>query len=293
LPRPAPLEVLVTGASKGIGLATALAFARAGHRVAAGMRNPAQAPELAKIAATENLPVAIETLDVDDDGSVSRAFDRIVQAIGPIDVLVNNAGIERVGAVEDVSMDDVRAVMETNYFGAVRCIKAVVPSMRERRSGCIVNITSISGRLAGSPMGPYAASKFALEALSECLAQEVKPFNVRVFIVEPGIIDTSMAARISTDSEQSCYTSRNRMAALFRSSLQHATAPSLVADSVLAIATGDGSQLRHPVGPDAAPFIAWRQAMSDEAWVAWGALDDDAWYAAVEADFGMDARPRA
>jgi len=286
-------NVLVTGASRGIGLATALAFARAGHRVAAGFRNPAQAPELARIAAQENLEVSIEALDVDSDVSVSRAIERIVQAIGPIDVLVNNAGIERVGAIEDVSMDDFRAVMETNYFGAVRCIKAVVPAMRERRSGCIVNVTSISGRLAGSPMGPYAASKFALEALSECLAQEVKPFNVRVLVVEPGIIDTSMAARISTDSAPSCYTSRNRMAAMFRSALQHPTAPSLVADSILAIATGDSSQFRHAVGPDAAPFIAWRQAMSDEAWVAWGALDDDAWYAAVEADFGMDARPRS
>ncbi len=285
-------NILVTGASKGIGLATVVAFARAGHRVAAGMRNPDQARELGEIAARESLSVSIETMDVDDDVSVNRAIERIVQDIGPIDVLVNNAGIERVGAVEDVPMDDIRAVMETNYFGAVRCIKAVVPSMRERRRGCIVNVTSISGRLASSPMGPYAASKFALEALSECLAQEVKPFNVRVAVVEPGIIDTSMAARISNDSDESRYPHRNRMAALFRSSLQHPTSPTKVADKIVEIATGDTTQLRHPVGPDAAPFIAWREAMSDEEWVAWGALDDDAWYAAVQADFGLDARPK-
>lgn len=285
--------ILVTGAGKGIGLATTLAFARAGHRVAAGMRNPGRAPELGEIAAREKLHVSIETMDVDDDISVSRAIERIVQDIGPIDVLVNNAGIERVGAVEDVPMDEIRAVMETNYFGAVRCIKAVVPSMRERRRGCIVNVTSISGRLASSPMGPYAASKFALEALSECLAQEVKPFNVRVAVVEPGIIDTSMAARISNDSDGSRYPHRNRMAALFRSSLQHPTSPTKVADKIVEIATGDTTQLRHPVGPDAAPFMAWRKAMSDEEWVAWGALDDDAWYAAVQADFGLDARPKS
>lgn len=284
-------NVLVTGASKGIGLATALAFARAGHRVVAAMRNPAQAPELAEIAAREGLEVSIETLDVDSDESVSSAVERIAQSIGPLDVLVNNAGIERVGAIEDVSMDDVRAVMETNYFGAVRCIKAVVPAMRERRSGCIVNVTSISGRLAGSPMGPYAASKFALEALCECLAQEVKPFNVRVAIVEPGIVDTSMAARISVDAKESCYPNQNRMAALFRKSLQHPTSPSLVADRIVEIATGDTTQLRHPVGPDAAPFIAWRQAMRDEDWIDWGAQGDDAWYAAIQADFGMDVRP--
>jgi NAD(P)-dependent dehydrogenase (short-subunit alcohol dehydrogenase family) len=284
--------VLVTGASKGIGLATALAFARTGHRVVAGMRNPHGAPELGAIAARERLDVSIEAMDVDDDGSVTRAIERAVQSVGPIDVLVNNAGIERVGAVEDVSMDDIRAVMETNYFGAVRCIKAVVPTMRQRRSGCIVNVTSISGRLAGSPMGPYAASKFALEALSECLAQELKPFDVRVAVVEPGIIDTSMAARISTDAEGSYYPNRNRMAALFRSALQHPTSPTLVAEAIVRIAADASEQLRYTVGADAAPFIAWRQAMSDEAWVAWGALDDDAWYAAVQADFGMDARPR-
>jgi len=285
-------NVLITGASKGIGLATAVAVGRAGHTVAAGMRNPDQAPELSGLAARESLSISIRTMDVDDDSSVNRAIDSFVRDIGPIDVLVNNAGIERVGAVEDVSMLDFRAVMETNYLGAVRCIKAVLPSMRQRRSGCIINVTSISGRLAGSPMGPYAASKYALEALSECLAQEVRPFDIRVAIVEPGIIDTSMATRISTDSDGSSYPGQNRMAALFRSSLENPTPASLVADSIVEIVSGDTMQLRHPVGPDAAPFIDWRQAMSDEDWVAWGALDNDAWYDRVEADFGLDARPK-
>ncbi len=228
--------ILITGTSTGIGLATALAFGRAGDKVAAAVRNPDRAPELADVASRENLDVAIFTMDVDDDVSVTRAADHVAKQVGPIDVLVNNAGIERVGSIEEVPLQDFRAVMETNYFGAIRCIQAVLPSMRQRRSGCIINIASISGRLASSPMGPYAASKIALEALSECLAQEVKPFNVRVAIVEPGIINT------------------------------------------------------HPVGPDAAPFIAWRQAMTDEEWVTWGALDDDAWYARVKADFRIDAR---
>jgi len=285
-------KVLITGASKGIGLATAVAFARAGHRVAAGMRNPDGAPELGEIADRDKLPITIMAMDVDDDRSVAEAVEHAASAMGPIDVLVNNAGIERVGAVEDLTMDDIRATMETNFFGAARCIKAVLPSMRERRSGRIINVTSISGRLAGSPMGAYAASKFALEALSECLAQEVLPFNIRVAVVEPGIIDTSMATRISTESAPTHYPSRNRMAALFRSSLAQPTPPSLVADRIVEIADSDSTQLRHPVGPDAAPFIEWRQAMSDEEWVAWGALDDGAWYDRVEADFGLDARPK-
>ncbi|MGY6554364.1 MAG: SDR family oxidoreductase [Wenzhouxiangella sp.] len=285
-------NILITGAGKGIGLATALAFARAGHTVAAGVRNPDAATELAEIANRETLKVFIETLDVDDDLSVNTAIERLTASIGGIDVLVNNAGIERVGATEDLPMADFKASMETNYFGAIRCIKAVLPSMRAQRSGCIVNVTSISGRLASSPFGAYAASKFALEALSECLAQEVAPLGLRVAIVEPGIIDTAMAERISTDAGDSNYPNRNRMAAMFRSSLKQPTPPSLVAEKILEIADGDTTQLRHPVGPDAAPFIAWRLAMSDESWVEWGALDDDAWYARVEEDFGMDARPK-
>ena len=150
---------------------------------------------------------------------------------------------------------------------------------------------SISGRIAASPLAPYTASKFALEALSECLAQEVKSFNIRVAIVEPGIIDTPMARHISIAQGPSPYPHQRRMSALFTSALKNPTPPVLVADKVLEIAASGTWQLRHPVGPDAVPFLGWRQAMSDEAWVAFGALDDAAWYDRVKADFGMDARP--
>ena len=128
--------VLITGSSTGIGFACALAFARAGHTVAATMRSPAKAPELADIAAREGLPIIVFTMDVDSDASVNAGIARIVEAIGPVDVLVNNAGIERMGAIEHLPMSDFRAVMETNYFGVIRCVQAVVPSMRARRSGC-------------------------------------------------------------------------------------------------------------------------------------------------------------
>ena len=107
-------------------------------------------------------------------------MEHVGERLGPIDVLVCNAGIERTGAVEELPLSEFRAVMETNYFGPIRAIQAVLPSMRERRSGCIINVTSISGRLSASPLAPYTASKFALEALSECLAQEVKAFGIRV-----------------------------------------------------------------------------------------------------------------
>jgi len=285
-------SVLITGTSSGIGLATALAFGRAGHKVHATMRNPSRAPALAEIAARERLPIAVSAMDVDSDASVAEGIGRLLRDGAPLDVLVNNAGIERAGSVEELALADFRAVMETNYFGAIRCIQAVLPGMRERRNGCIINIASVAGRIACSPLAPYTASKFALEALSEVLAQEVKAFNIRVAIVEPGIIDTAMARRIGTPETPSPYPQQRRNAALFAASLENPASPSVVAGRVVEIADSGTCQLRHPVGPDAAPFLGWRNAMSDEEWVAFGALDDDAWYRRVKADFGLDARPK-
>jgi NAD(P)-dependent dehydrogenase (short-subunit alcohol dehydrogenase family) len=165
--------------------------------------------------------------------------------------------------------------------------------MRLRRSGCIINVASIAGHVATSPMAAYTASKSALESLSECLAQEMKTFNIRVAIVEPGIIDTAMARHVGVVQGPSFYSQRRRLAALFATALKNPVPPSLVADKILEIAVGGTWQLRHLVGPDAAPFVGWRKSMSDEAWVDLGALDDAAWYARIQADFGMDARPEA
>ncbi len=255
------------------------------------MRNPEAAPELARAAAAERLAVSVFTMDVDDDASMQQAVRGIEAELGPVDVLVNNAGIEGTGTVEEMPVSVFRDVMETNCFGAIRCIQAVLPGMRARRSGCIVNVTSISGKLASSPMGAYAASKFALEAVSECLAQEVKPFGIRVCVIEPGIIDTDMARHFSETGDASVYPNQRRMAAMFAAALKQPTPPGVVADTLVDIAHSGSWQFRHPVGPDAAAFLQWRASLSDEAWVEWGALDDDAWYARVQADFGMDARP--
>jgi NAD(P)-dependent dehydrogenase (short-subunit alcohol dehydrogenase family) len=284
-------SVLVTGTSSGIGLATARACGRAGHRVHATMRDLSRGAELRRIVEQEKLPVALSTLDVDSDSSVRDGIGRIAREAGPIDVLVNNAGIAPTGSVEELPLSVFRSAMETNYFGVIRCIQAVLPGMRERRSGCIINISSISGRIAMSPMTPYHATKFALEGLSEGLAQEVKPFNIRVAVVQPGIIDTSAARKIADTQSHSRYPQEHRFAALFSAVLQTTRPASLVAEKVLEIAESGTWQLRHPVGPDAAPFLDWRKGMNDEEWVGWGALDDDAWYQRLKADFGVDARP--
>ncbi len=281
-----PSNVLITGCSSGIGFATSLELARAGHRVYATMRNPAGAPQLANIAADEKLAIEVLTLDVDSDDSVRRCFASIND---PIDVLVNNAGIEVHGTVEELPMESLMAVMNTNYFGTVRCIKAVLPQMRKRRDGCIINISSVAGRMANSPLGAYSASKFAVESISEALAGEVKPFNIRVAIVEPGIQDTGMAREI-THAAESTYRQPLRFAGLFRAALANPVTPEVTAGVIRGIVESGSWQLRHLSGPDAAPFVGWRASMTDEQWVDWNAQDDDSWYAAVERDFGLNAR---
>ena len=280
-------NVMITGTSSGIGLATALDLGRAGHRVYATMRNPSRAPELRQRATAEGLPVSIHTLDVDSDESVTGGFASILGQAGTIDVLVNNAGIERHGAIEELSLADIRAIMETNYFGALRCIHQVLPGMRERGSGCIINVSSVSGKISASPLGAYAASKFALEAASEALAQDMRPFGVRVAIVEPGIIDTPMAHAIEKPPP-SRYRQIANLSALFRASLQHPTSPMVVA-AVIRDVIGSGTwQLRHPAGPDAAPFLAWRAAMSDEDWIGFNTLGAEQFRERVKQDFGME-----
>ncbi|HEV2113441.1 MAG TPA: SDR family oxidoreductase [Terriglobales bacterium] len=281
-------SVLITGTSKGIGFEAALAFARAGHTVFATMRDPARSPELAKIAAREKLPIKISAMDVDSDGSVRDAIAAIQKAHGPVDVLVNNAGIERAGSVEELPLAAFREVMETNYFGAIRCIKAVVPHMRKRRSGCIINVTSVGGRISSAPLTPYNATKWAFEALSEGLAGEMKTFNVRVLVVEPGIIDTAMARRIEEQPVRSEYRQPERFAALFQASLKNAAPPSIVGKKILEIFESGTWQLRHPVGPDAVPFLEWRRSMTDEQWIDLHAADDETWNRGLQRDFGLD-----
>jgi NAD(P)-dependent dehydrogenase (short-subunit alcohol dehydrogenase family) len=281
---------LITGTSTGIGLATAVTLARGGHTVFATMRNPTGGGgEIRALAAAEKLPITVLAMDVDDDASVRAAMTQaLALSGGRIDVLVNNAGIGVHGAVEELPLSEFRRTMETNFFGAIRCIQAVAPGMRERRHGCIVNVTSVAGRVSNAPQAPYAASKWALEAVSEALAQELKPFGVRVAIVEPGIIATPIFGKVGRGPERSPYPNARRLEALFAASLKNPVSPYVVGEAIRRIAESESWQLRYPVGPDAAPFLAWRAAMSDEKWVDYAAGTDKEWVAAVKRDFGLD-----
>jgi len=205
--------------------------------------------------------------------------------------LVNNAGIERTGAIEETPLADFRTCMETNYFGAIRCIQAVVGPMRKRGSGAIINVTSVAGKISIAPMAAYSASKYALEALSEVLAQELRAFGVRVAIVEPGIIDTRMARNIEGMTSSKVYPQVRRVAAMFEATMAAgAGQPQVVAQKVREIVESGTWRLRHPVGPDAEPFLGWRGSMNDESWVQWSAQSDADWLKSVKADFGMDLK---
>ncbi len=178
---------LVTGSSTGIGLATALHLARNGYETYATMRDPDAGGDAVRAAAqSEGLPIHLSRLDVDEDASVEGAVRAALERSGQIDVLVNNAGIGMGGPIEETSDADLRKVFETNFFGALRMVRAVLPQMRERRSGAIVNVTSLGGRVTFAATGPYCATKHALDAASESLAIEVAPFGVRVAIVGQG-----------------------------------------------------------------------------------------------------------
>ena len=255
---------VVTGCSTGIGLATAVELARAGHDVYATMRDLSRSAELRAIAEEESLPVRIVELDVDSEDSVSRGIGTILTDCGHIDALVNNAGVATYGAVEDLPITVFQSAIETNYLGALRCIKAVLPSMRERRAGCIVNVSSAAGRVALGGHASYTASKYALEALSESLAQEVRAFGIRVAIIEPGAVQTPIFDKLR-DPPQSEYPHEARLRAF--DATDEAPSPFVVGTLIREIVEGDGAQLRYPVGDGTVAMIAWRSRITDEEWI--------------------------
>jgi NAD(P)-dependent dehydrogenase (short-subunit alcohol dehydrogenase family) len=277
---------LITGASTGIGLATALHFARHGHDVWAGVRNPSTASELREAIDKERLPVRLVTLDVDDAGSVQRG----VAEVGQIDVLVNNAGIGGGGPIEDVPVDWAKTLFETNYFGVVRVTQAVLPGMRERRRGAIVNISSVAGRLAIAGHGHYSAVKHALEAMSEALAQEVQRFGIRVAIVEPGVVVTPIfsKARRFADPASPYFDHVRRLLLLYQKQMPHAAQPADAARVIYEAATTREPRLRWLVGEDARLLVAGRQRMSDEEYVAGGrAMPEDQYLEEMRRRFGF------
>ena len=286
-------SILITGTSTGIGLATSLRFARAGYRTFATMRDLAKAAPLREARESEGLDLELLRLDVTDPASIAAAFATVLP--GGLDALVNNAGWAGGAPLELVDEDQHRGMFEANYFGAIRMIQAALPHMRERRSGTIVNVTSIAGRIAMPNQVPYTATKWALEGASEALAHEVRRFGIRVRIIEPGVIMTSIFENAKGQTifdRSSPYVDLMRRNGKFYSAGHRANQPpELVADAIFDAVESDEDRLRYVVGADAQSILRGRTAMRDEEWVAMGDdLSDDAYNAEFRARFGIDLR---
>lgn len=250
-------RVLITGCSTGIGRAAAVELTKRGFEVIATARRP---------DTLEDLDVAQKlALDVDSDASVAKVCDEA----GPVDVLVNNAGVGIHGPIEKTSVDEVRKILETNVLGTVRMIQAFVPQMRSRGSGVIVNLSSIAGRVSSPLGGFYSASKYAVEAISESLHYEVGHFGVRVAIVEPGGFDTEFGSnRRVLAVDEPPYDELDREWEQAQGRLQGAPGtrpgPEVVAQTIADAVEGKEEKLRWPVGDDANLILQVRNSLSDE-----------------------------
>lgn len=194
-------SVLITGGTDGLGRAAAELLASRGYRVFAGGRNADRRAALDKFAREKKLPIETLELDVCSDASANSAVSEIERRAGPVDILINNAGIAFGAVMEEITLDDLRKQFETNFFGVVRVTQRVLPEMRSRRRGRIINMSSVSGKVAMPVMGPYTASKHALEGMSDSLRLELYPFGVHVVLIEPGYIHTNIntnAAELSS-----------------------------------------------------------------------------------------------
>jgi len=289
---------VVTGANSGIGRATAIHLAAQGHVVYGTVRSLDKATKLNAMAATAGVEVHLVELDIASDQSVRDGFERILaDTSGVVDVLVNNAGIGGNATAEECPAQVHLDVMNVNLCGAVRCVQQVLPGMRARGRGAVVNVTSVVGRIAALAQSPYVTSKWALEGFSEELAQEVAPFGIRVAIVEPGVTKSAIFAKnLDAPNQSGAYDpAYRRMFQMYAAGLAHATDPFEVGKLVHHAVTTDQPTLRYAVSWGAAELIAGRAAMTDEAWVALGdqpadAAGDDAYYDAFEAAFGIDLR---
>jgi len=257
---------LVTGSSTGIGYETALALARDGYRTFASMRDTSKAGKILEAAKSEGLPLEVIELDVDGEESVKRAIGRIVAGGEGIDVLVNNAGYGQFGCTEDVTLDEFREQFETNFFSVVRMIQEVAPIMRRQKSGIIVNVSSVVGRmgLPGSPA--YISTKFALEGLSECLRYELGQFGIRTTLIEPGVIKTNFfdSMRIPESRADPKYKElTDNILSGLRMMVEMGTEPSQVAGVIIGAIHDDEILPRYTAGTDAAMFMDARRAKTD------------------------------
>ena len=259
---------IVTGSSSGIGFETSVLLARNGFHTYAAVRNLDKSQSLIDIAKKDGLSIQVIELDVSNDKSVKDAINKVLSENKRIDVVVNNAGYALVGSFEDLSMDEIKSQFETNFFGVIRVIQAILPTMRNQRNGRIVNVSSMGGRIA-IPLDPaYHGTKFALEGLSESLQYELEQFGIKIIIIEPGAIKSNFFNNLKMASKaqrpDSPYTQMmQKLNAGFSFILENAPHPVEVAKVILAAVSSEDPQLRYTVGDDAAMILQAKRTMSD------------------------------
>jgi NAD(P)-dependent dehydrogenase (short-subunit alcohol dehydrogenase family) len=256
---------IVTGSSSGIGFETALDLARDGYFTYATIRNTKKGDAIKEIAKKENLKLETLELDVDKEDSVKNAINKIVKEKGRIDILVNNAGYGLFGCLEDISMEELKAQFETNFFGVVRVSQAVIPVMRKQKSGIIVNVSSVAGRI-GFPVSPgYISSKFAIEGLSESMRYELSPFGINVIIIEPGVIKTNFmsSTKKSLKSDSAYKDITNKVIAGITMMSEMGTPAKEVATTIIKAIKSENPLPRYTVGNDAVMFLEAKKNKTD------------------------------
>lgn len=255
---------LVTGASSGIGYMAALGLKKAGFDVYGAARRMDKLQEL------QTQGVNVIELDVTDDSSMQKCVETIVNKEGRIDVLVNNAGYGSYGAIEDVPMEEARRQIEVNLFGLARMSQLVIPLMRKNQFGRIINISSMGGKIYTSFGGWYHATKYAVEALSDCMRLEVKEFGIDVVLVEPGGIKTNWgiiaADNLKKTSDHGPYAARGLEAAESMRKMysgKQLSDPEIIADAIVKASTSKRPKTRYLIGYGAKPVIFMRRILSD------------------------------
>ena len=260
---------IVTGSSSGIGFEISLMLARNGLTTYATMRDLHKSSMLTSIADKEKIPLRCVQLDVTDDMSVKQAIETIVNESHHIDILINNAGYGLSGALEDLLIDEIKLQFETNFFGLIRATQAVLPIMRNQRSGIIVNISSGLGRFGIATSSAYASSKFAVEGLTESLSYEIEPFGIKTILVEPGIIKTNfikaaVLAQKSKDPNSPYFQFMNNMDEGMKKLIENSESPEYVAKVVLDAINDSNPKLRYLAGKDVEQIMEIKNKMSDE-----------------------------
>jgi NAD(P)-dependent dehydrogenase (short-subunit alcohol dehydrogenase family) len=265
---------VVTGSSTGIGFETALLLARSGFHTYATMRDLKKSRNITEIAAVENLPLKVLQLDVNDDNSVKSAVGKIVAEGNRIDVLVNNAGYGLFSPLEDVTLDQIREQFETNFFGAIRVVHEVIPTMRRQRNGTIVNVSSLVGRVGLPLSSAYVSTKFALEGLSESVRYELNEFGINIILIEPGVIKTNFLENLktadTTSKSESPYAELvDRTTKEFGKMMNSSSSPIIVAEAILRAITSKDPEFRYVVGDDAESIMRIRQNSTDKEFENW------------------------